>query len=106
MERSNFINKLDIKAKLKWLGKMVFMFGMLYILIEYIGFGYGLLVFCLCYSLFVLIRGWKTYKLSLNKLETDLFGKPLNKKYWKENEFKNRKKIKIVWSKKKNDGKS
>lgn len=66
------------------------------------------------YLIFVAVWGvWRVYVARdqvmsmIRYLETIIYGKPLDKELWKKDEFKNRRKIKIVWRrKKKNVGKT
>jgi len=82
--------------------------AMLIFLFEYIGFKRGLLVFVGFYAVFaliIIIRKWENFLSIMKWLETQLFGRPLDKEFWPEG-FENRpkRKIRIVWKKKNKGG--
>ena len=64
--------------------------------------GKGILYFALAIALILLVRGWKYRKLfiyNLEKIETTIWGKPLNKDNWEKGELKNTK-VEVNWRKK------
>lgn len=64
---------------------------------------YGILFFIAFVLIFALKRVWDSredLKMAIWNAETTIWGKPLEKEFWKKGEFKN-KKVKLVWKKKK-----
>ena len=60
----------------------------------------GFLAFFLGMLIWRLYKGRYMFQAAMQKAETQIFGKPLEKLYWKKNELKNTK-VKVVWKKKK-----
>lgn len=42
----------------------------------------GLVIFCICISGYMIYRQWDLYMQGVRDVETRIFGKPLDKKYW------------------------
>lgn len=65
---------------------------------------YGWLAITLIFAGWRLIRAWSFFMSVLRYIETMMWGKPMDKEYWKPGEFKKqRRKIKFVWKKKEAD---
>ena len=100
------VDKKEIFGKIKQYGMLLIQLYIIITLYQYFG-PKGLLYFALAIALVLLIRGWKFRKLyiyNLEKMETVIWGKPLDRKNWKKGELKNTK-VKINWRKKKGDKK-
>ena len=61
---------------------------------------WGYAISILMITAWMLTKRWKRYMKGLRRLESMIYGKPLDKELWKKGEFKNRPKKKIVWRKK------
>jgi len=83
----------------------ILLIQILFIVWMYRTFGkYGILGLILAVIIVVLVRGWKSrhqFIDHLRSLESVMWGKPLDKKYWKKDELKNTK-LKPKWGGKKN----
>jgi len=98
--------KQNLKKYTAKVPKIVYMLGfglVLAFLIEWFG-KYGFWGFLGFIFLFAGVRAIKMRKnifMAMQGIETQIWGKPLDKHFWKEKEFKNTK-LKFVWRKKKN----
>jgi len=63
---------------------------------------FGIIIFFAVFALIQLWRGRETYKLGMQNIETQIFGRPLEKDYWEKGELK-KKKIKFVLKKPKEE---
>ena len=83
----------------------VWLFSFVYIIENYgASGGLGLIVVTLLFPLFRLWQRREQFIMAYKLWETNVFGKPLDKEYWKKGEFRE-KKWKLVW-RKKNDKKT
>lgn len=84
--------------------------GVLLIAINYFG-SYGIWAIVVIYVILGLWRMFGTpearerYKLLVQQVQMQIWGKPLEKEYWKKNEFKNIKYKFVLWSKKNGEDK-
>jgi len=98
------------KSFLQNAGQLAVSLGILYLLVEVFGKMYGVLGFILFLTFLGLLslwRGRQFYMAALRNIETQIYGKPLDREYWKKGELKSlwkHRKLKIVWSKKQKGG--
>lgn len=73
----------------------------LILLVEHFGkWGvFGFVGFCIAYALWIIFSRFKNFMMVMRQVETKIWGKPLDKKFWGKGELK-RTKLKIVWLKK------
>lgn len=91
-------NKFDLWVLIKnWIHIIVIVI-ILYSL-SYFGFWGSILAIIFICS-FMIFKRRKKFFEAMERIETTIYGKPLNKKNWTKEEFKTRTKKKIVWRKK------
>ena len=109
----NIYYMMKEESKKRWKGagrriKTVFVvlisLALFIFLIEYYGSKgwYGVLMFAIIWGLYLVMIAWRFLLNGIRYLESQVWGKPLDKRYWGKGEF-SRIKTKIVWRKPKHD---
>jgi hypothetical protein len=85
---------------IKWI-KTIISLALLIYLVEYFGmYGvWGFITFIIIIAAIRIMTKWEQFIMAMKKIETDIFGKPLDKVYWPNKELRNTK-MKFKWRKK------
>lgn len=88
----------DVKKLVKNCVFIIIFVNILAFLMQFGIVGYAFSLFLIC--AWILFKRWTMFMEGIRRIETMIYGKPLDRDQWEKGEFKNRKKAKLVWKKK------